>query len=302
MKQQKLGAAFRDAAQRGELHVMHMLTREGLCDVECPDEEGNSALLLACATGDVVVLRYLEQMGANLQAKNNLGWSAMHQACFHGQEDIVRVLMELTPELVNVCNSNGSSPLHTAVANGQYDVIRYLLVDRRANIDGQNNTGDTPLHFAVVCQQPEIAALLIEYGARPAVMNDQNQTPIDDAIATGQGDVLSMMLSSTIRLTEDDSHMDTTILDEAREGHRKQGSTRSNKKRQAEKKKKNGRPYDVTFAHPVSDSKGSSKRLRRGRRRKAKGRKNDVKFVPRGTEGKRGKKGKRGKRGKRGNN
>ena len=54
MKQQKLGAAFRDAAQRGELHVMHMLTREGLCDVECPDEEGNSALLLACAAGDVV--------------------------------------------------------------------------------------------------------------------------------------------------------------------------------------------------------------------------------------------------------
>ena len=263
MKRMKLEEAFREAARDGELHVMHMLMKESLCDVECTDEEGNSALLLVCATGNLVVMRYLAQMGAALDATNGAGWNALHQACYHGHEDIVRTLMEMRPELVNKSNNNGSYALHTAVASGNYNVTRYLLIDRRARIDARNITGDTPLHFAVVCKQPEIAALLVEHGAPPGALNEQNQTPLDDAIATGQGQLLRMMLSSTIRLMEDDKDSDMADIMRERE---KERETLAKKKK---KKKKMGLSFDVTFSTSAKQS--TSKGKKRSKKRKAKG-------------------------------
>ena len=270
MKQLKLGEAFQEAAQAGELHVMHMLTKEGLCDVDFPDQDGNTAFLLASAMGNVVVLRYLEQMGAKLDAANNEGWTAMHQACYHGHDEAIRVLMVLRPDLVNMPNNNGSYPLHCAVASGQYDVVRYLLIDRRAYIDARNMSGDSPLHFAVMCQEAEIAAMLVEYGAPPSAVNAQNQTPIDDAIATGQSDILRMLLSSTIRLNENDrasAEVEAAALHDAQLTTGGQHKKELNEK----KKKKKGPPFSVTFAPPaIVEPKGSGKSQRKKKKKKKK--------------------------------
>lgn len=45
---------------------------------------------------------------------NKDGWTALHIACKIGHYDIVKLLIENFPALVNIHSTNGRYPLHTA--------------------------------------------------------------------------------------------------------------------------------------------------------------------------------------------
>ena len=49
---------------------------------------------------------------------------------------------------VNAKNNNGYTPLHEAATNPNVNVLKYL-VGKGANLDIKNNWGMTPLHFAI---------------------------------------------------------------------------------------------------------------------------------------------------------
>jgi ankyrin repeat protein len=45
---------------------------------------------------------------------NKDGWTALHIACRIGNCDIVKLLLENSPSLINIHSTNGRYPLHTA--------------------------------------------------------------------------------------------------------------------------------------------------------------------------------------------
>ncbi|KND04488.1 uncharacterized protein SPPG_00216 [Spizellomyces punctatus DAOM BR117] len=54
------------------------------------------------------------------------GLTPLHQACTHGQTEIVALLLEQTSTLVNTRDTEGWTPLHCACAEGHVDVVRLL--------------------------------------------------------------------------------------------------------------------------------------------------------------------------------
>lgn len=64
-----------------------------LVPVDCTDEEGNTALQFASASGHESLVRFLLRKGASVDSRNNYGWTPLMQAarwgCKHIQEERV---------------------------------------------------------------------------------------------------------------------------------------------------------------------------------------------------------------------
>ena len=72
--------------------------------------------------------------------------SQLHSAAYHGQVVLVRLLVANGAN-VNVRNEHGWTPLHAAAAGG-YPVTINALLNREAYINAEDRNGWTPLHEA----------------------------------------------------------------------------------------------------------------------------------------------------------
>ena len=65
-------------------------------------------------------------------------------------------------------DENYATPLHHAVKYGNENIVAFLLQERADLTKKQKDTEETPLHLA---RTPQIARLLLDYGANPNVIN-----------------------------------------------------------------------------------------------------------------------------------
>src|SRR5574342_1286467 len=82
-----------DAAQRNDVAAVRLLLRQG-ADVNAAQGDGMTALHWAAQGGDVALLRVLLYAGANREATTRLGgYTPLHLASQEGADDAVRVLL-----------------------------------------------------------------------------------------------------------------------------------------------------------------------------------------------------------------
>lgn len=89
---------------------------------------------------------------------------------------IARLLIDAGAN-INVKDDNGWTPLHYATSSNRRAIVE-LLITKRALINAQSTSGDTPLHFAVRLPDKTIALFLIQSGADSNIKNSQGQTPL----------------------------------------------------------------------------------------------------------------------------
>ena len=70
--------------------------------------------------------------------------------------------------------------LKAAVFVGSLDKVEAVIAAGAA-VDGRDDTGNTALHWAAYKGFPEVARLLVSYGANAARKNAQGQTPVQVA-------------------------------------------------------------------------------------------------------------------------
>jgi ankyrin repeat protein len=118
-------------------------------------------------------------------ARGDDGTSALLTAIYHGEEEIVDIILESGPTLT----------IHEAAAAGIDDRVRELIRDRSA-INSYSHDGWTPLHLAVFFNQNQIAELLIEEGANvnAVAKNAQGVTPLHSALANKNVRIAKMLL------------------------------------------------------------------------------------------------------------
>mmetsp|Transcript_31492 Transcript_31492/g.61440 ORF Transcript_31492/g.61440 Transcript_31492/m.61440 type:complete len:902 (-) Transcript_31492:117-2822(-) len=88
-------------------------------------------------------------------------------------------ILEKVPEknmqgFVNQIDKNGSSALFFAVNSGHYNATA-LLLNGRADPNLKNLLAITPLHLACQHQQNVLIKLLVRFGAKPDIVNNENQ-------------------------------------------------------------------------------------------------------------------------------
>ena len=111
------------------------------------------------------------------------GWPILYLAANQGHSILMRFLLEIGAD-VNATTDLGSTPLHAAVNRGDHDGA-VLLLDHGANVDARTQIGHatfyTPLIFAARFDNCRIIRLLLHRGADYGARSKENDTAEDRA-------------------------------------------------------------------------------------------------------------------------
>ena len=149
----------------------------------------------AAQQGDLDRVRVLLVEGADVNAAQGDGMSALHWAGLGGQTEMVQVLLYAGANTEAITRLGAYTPLHLAARNGHGDVVRALL-EGGADATAVATTGVTPLHFAAAAGSVEGTRALVEHGADvDAVEAAKGQTPLMFAAAAGRVEVVNELLA-----------------------------------------------------------------------------------------------------------
>lgn len=140
-----IGNGLMIGAWEGNISMMALFLSRG-ADVNAVNVHGETALLHASWKGHLDAVRWLVAQGAQLNRQGK-AWSALHYAAFAGHEAVVRYLLTQGAE-VNALSPNGSTPLMMAAREGQAEIATALL---KAGAQGgiNNDNGENAVRWAM---------------------------------------------------------------------------------------------------------------------------------------------------------
>lgn len=159
-----------DAAMRGDGAAVRALIAEG-ADVNAAQGDGMTALHWAASNRDPGLARVLLDAGAGVAAGTRIGhYTPLHVAAQAGAGEVVEMLLGAgaDPELAARAGG-GARPLHLAAASGSERAVE-ALVAAGADVNAtEESWGQTPLIFAASKGRTDAVRALLEAGADPAM-------------------------------------------------------------------------------------------------------------------------------------
>lgn len=153
-------------------------------------------LRIALQHPDQAKIRALIDVGANLNARDVLGGTALHVAVnFRGDLEVIRLLVDGGAN-VNALNDDGYSPLLLALRYGHYNhsdpgrllAVVELLLSRGASVALAGKDGMLPLRAAMDPVNIDLIRLLLKHGA---AMPDDG---LDWALSKKRVDLIKLLL------------------------------------------------------------------------------------------------------------
>ena len=126
-------------------------------------------------------VRAIIDHGANVNAVNNRGQTALWCACVDGHESIVNILLDAGAD-PSITDKYGDSCLHAAIHGLCSTIVIQEIYDHGAYVNAVNNDGATPLLLACSAAQVESIELLLTLGADPNIADTDGDTSILSAI------------------------------------------------------------------------------------------------------------------------
>jgi ankyrin repeat protein len=150
------------------------------------NEQGQSAVLMACYTGQKEIRNLLLEKGAPLE---------LHEAAAAGDLTRVTEIVESQPALAKTFSPDGFPIIALAAAFGHEDVVRHLH-DKGADVNAvaSNGTGYTALTGAVASGHASIANWLAANGADVNYRYAKGYSPLLTAAANGHLEILKTLL------------------------------------------------------------------------------------------------------------
>ena len=165
-----LDSPVADAAMDGDIEAVRALLTEG-ADVNAPQGDGMTALHWAAEAGDVEMVEMLLYAGATQQGVTRLGaYTPLHLASKAGKDRVVARLLEAGADPSAYTTTGEVPPLHFAAASGSVATVEALL-DHAADVDVTESVrGQTPLMLAAGRNRVAVVQLLLDQGADPSIL------------------------------------------------------------------------------------------------------------------------------------
>ncbi len=166
-----------DAAMRGDIETVRSLLERG-ADVNAAQGDGMTALHWAAERGGGELAQMLIQAGASVRAVTRLGaYTPLHLASKGGYASVVETLLDAGANANAVTTSGGATPLHFGAASGGAKVVTALL-SHNASIDARESAwGQTPLMFAAAYNRVEVIDTLLARGADISITSSVVDVP-----------------------------------------------------------------------------------------------------------------------------
>lgn len=147
-----------------------------------------SPLMIAASNGFYAIAQALIMKGANVNAKDERGNTALSLAAKADQVEIAQLLLDAKASPETEVES-GFTPLALAAMEGNMELVELLLrAGANPNYElSHHGVGGTALHFAAAGGYQDVVALLLKGGAAVDVRNRDGETPLIKAASLGYG-------------------------------------------------------------------------------------------------------------------
>jgi ankyrin repeat protein len=156
---------------------------------------GPNSIADAAMRGDRADVLALIKQGADVNAPQGDGVTALHWAARHGDAELVTSLVAAGARAGAGTRLGAFTPLHLAAERGSAPIVK-ALVAAGSSVDAKTSTGATPLMFAAAAGDTGAIAALLDGGADVnAKEDDRFQTPLIFAVANNRLDAVKLLIA-----------------------------------------------------------------------------------------------------------
>lgn len=157
-------ATVLEAARQGDKEAVRALLKQG-ADVNAAEGDGTTALHWAARAGDAALVQMLLYAGANVKATTRLGaYTPLMMAAQAGHSAAVAALLTGGSD-VKATSTTGTTPLMFAAQSGDPRTVT-MLVEGGSDVNARETAmGQTPLMFAAAYNRVDVVTLLLARGA-----------------------------------------------------------------------------------------------------------------------------------------
>lgn len=177
------------AAAVGDLKQLDVLLRDVPGLVNKPDASGYTPLHMAVRSLHVQAAKKLLAAGADVNAKDRHGATALHMVLLAGgdakemkqrRESLTALLIENGADAKAV-DERGKSPLHMAAIRGSIELLD-LLAKAGAEVAARDRSGRTPLHDAALYNHISVITWLLSKEVDLNAADTRGDTPLHCAV------------------------------------------------------------------------------------------------------------------------
>ncbi|CAK9808825.1 unnamed protein product [Anthophora plagiata] len=138
------------------------------------NEDGRTALHIACCEGNLNVVRSLLQMGASVHIKDRFSRTPLIDAIEFDHHEIIKLLIQCGAHLHGSSQVLSEKMCNAAATGNVRRLESYYLAN--ADFTSKDFCGRTPLHYAVLHNNPRVLKFLTEHGADTASLDKMVQS------------------------------------------------------------------------------------------------------------------------------
>ena len=197
------------ATQLGAARFASLIIMRG-ADLDAQDERGYSALHYAVESTSVKMLRQLVECGANVNIQNNDGNTPLHLIVSANNCEMFKELSRIRALDTSIVNNDNVDPLTLAVMTNQLRIMSFLL-NFNQGYDKQDAQGKTPLHWACMVAGPCVIHRLIDR-SQENIQDMYGDTPLTLAIKGNNERAVDLLWNTRhFNLSTRDSNGNTTL-------------------------------------------------------------------------------------------
>jgi ankyrin repeat protein len=122
--------------------------------------------------------------------KNENGFSPLILACYRGNNEVAKVLIE------NNCDLNAKSEMGTAlmasIVKGNNEIAK-LLIQKKVDINLTDDQGTTALMYAVQFKNINLVKLLLTNNADKSLIDSKGKTAFEYAVFSGNESIITLL-------------------------------------------------------------------------------------------------------------
>ncbi|MCA9108661.1 MAG: ankyrin repeat domain-containing protein [Planctomycetaceae bacterium] len=186
-------APLADAAESGEYSTIRQLLDNG-ADLNAAQVDGMTALHWATYDDDQPMATLLVRRGADVNTENRYGVPPLSLVCTNGNAQIVQLLLNAGAN-PNAKLRGGETVLMTAARTGRLEPVQALIA-AGADVNTREREDQTALMWAAADGHAEVVQALIDAGADFLTPLSSGFTPLLFAIREGQAEAVRVLLAA----------------------------------------------------------------------------------------------------------
>ncbi|MGW8825879.1 ankyrin repeat domain-containing protein [Paenibacillus sp. JNUCC32] len=188
-----------ESAEQGNTEQVRQLLQSG-ANIDATDEQGRTAVMAATYRNHVDTVDALIQAGADINIRDHQLNNVFLYAGAEGMLDILRLAIDADAD-VTLTNRFGGTALIPASDRGHVEIVQELLTRTSVDVNHINNLNWTALLEAVILgdgseNYQRIVKLLLDHGADPELPDGNGVTSLQHARERGYQEIERILMEA----------------------------------------------------------------------------------------------------------